>query len=426
MIGDSGRGATVSKIKYINFQGIIAMDFRPFRPLSPEPSLASRLISPPYDVMSTAEARVMGSDELSFLRVTRSELELEDGADPYAATVYTRAHENLDRLVAGGALRRIGADSYAIYRQTRGARTQIGIVGLASVAEYERSLVKRHELTRAEKEDDRTRHIDTTSAQTGPVFLAMKSELLLRELCVAITLKKPDVSAWLEHGGVAHEAWFVAADSEQGQALASFMAKSPAFYIADGHHRAASAMRVAKLKRAAGHTEGPWEHFLAVVFPAEWLEILPYNRVVSDLNGLTADGLLAAVSERFDIAPGSPVPSGRHKVSMLLSGHWYELAMKAVDENDPIASLDVAYLQDHLLAPILGITDPRRDKRIDFVGGVRGTAELEARVGHGVAFSMHPTSLSELFRVADNDQIMPPKSTWFEPKLADGMFVHSF
>lgn len=402
------------------------MDFRPFRPLCPDPTLASRLISPPYDVMSTPEARVMGADELSFLRVTRSELELEDGADPYAAEVYGRANENLDRLVAGGALRRVDGDCFAIYRQTRGARTQIGIVGLASVAEYEKNLVKRHELTRAEKEDDRTRHIDTSSAQTGPVFLAMKSDVSLRELCVAITLRKPDLSAWLEHGGVAHEAWFVPAGSAEGAALAAFMAQAPAFYIADGHHRAASAMRVAKLRREAGHTDGPWERFLAVVFPAEWLEILPYNRVVSDLNGLSVEAFLAAVSERFELAPGKPTPSGRHRVSMLLAGRWYELTMRSVDEGDPIASLDVAYLQDHLLAPVLGITDPRRDKRIDFVGGVRGTRELELRVGGGVAFSMHPTSLDELFRVADADLIMPPKSTWFEPKLADGMFVHRF
>jgi len=404
------------------------MDFRPFRPLTPSPELASRIISPPYDVMSTDEAKTIAAGEpLSFLRVTRSELELDDGANPYAAEVYRRGRENLDRLVEGHALVKAPQPIYAIYRQTRGARTQIGIVGLSSVAEYERDLVKKHELTRAEKEDDRTRHIDVTEAQTGPVFLAMRSSSELRDLCIAVTLLKPDLDGWMTYGGVRHEAWFVAADSERGQRLAALMAQSPAFYIADGHHRAASAMRVAKLRREAGHVEGPWEHFLTVVFPSEWLEILPYNRVVKDLNGLSAEAFLVAVAERFEVGPpgASPTPSARHRVSMWLGGTWRELVMKAVDEADPIASLDVAYVQDHLLAPVLGIADPRRDHRIDFVGGIRGTATLQERAGYsGVAFSMYPTSLDELFRVADAGSIMPPKSTWFEPKLADGLFVH--
>ena len=406
------------------------MDFRPFRPLVPSAELASRLITPPYDVVSTQEARaIAGHEPVSFLRVTRSELELADGADPYAADVYLRARQTLDRLVADGALVHQSRPVYAVYRQTRGAHAQIGVVGLASVAEYEAGLVKKHELTRAEKEDDRTRHIDVTAAQTGPVFLAMRADPTLEELLESTTLAPPDLGARMEsaHNGVLHEAWLVPADSPRGQKLAALLEAEPASYIADGHHRAASAARVAKLRRAAGQGAGPWDHFLAVVFPARWLKILPYNRVVSDLDGHTEEAFLAAVAERFEVGPpgASPVPGARHRVSMYLGGTWRELAMKHVDERDPIGSLDVAVLQDQLLGPLLGITDPRRDHRIDFVGGIRGTRELEARAGkQGVAFSMYPTSLDELFRVADAGLIMPPKSTWFEPKLADGLFVH--
>jgi uncharacterized protein (DUF1015 family) len=402
------------------------MDFRPFRPLCPNPSIASRLISPPYDVMSTSEARVLGADELSFLRVTRSELELSDSQDAYGPEVYALARKNLDRLIASEALVPRGRSGWAVYRQTRGAHAQLGLVGLASVREYEQGLVKKHELTRAEKEDDRTRHIDVTEAQTGPVFLAMRASSDMKDLLVEASLGKPDLDAWMANG-VRHEAWFIDEGTANGERLAKLLAETPASYIADGHHRAASAMRVARLRREQGHTEGPWEHFLAVVFPSDWLKILPYNRVVSDLNGHSEAGFLAALDAHFEVGPAGalPTPSARHVVSMYLGGTWRELRMKGVDESDAIASLDVAFLQDKLLHPLLGIADPRRDHRIDFVGGIRGTRTLEERVGAGgVAFSMYPTSLDELFRVADQDAIMPPKSTWFEPKLADGLFVH--
>jgi len=405
------------------------MDFKPFRPLRPVAELASRLVTPPYDVVSTPEARAYAGDEpLSFLRVTRSELELPDGANAYAPEVYEHARDTLKRLVAEGALVRESRPVYAVYRQTRGARAQIGIAGLASVAEYEAGLVKKHEFTRAEKEDDRTRHIDVTSAQTGPVFLAMRANDALLQLLTAMTLARPDLDAWMQNG-VRHEAWLVPADSPRGAKLAALLAAEPASYIADGHHRAASAARVAKLRHARGEGAGDWDQFLAVVFPSRWLEILPYNRVVADLGGHDEAALLAAIGEHFEVgAPGaSPTPSARHHVAMYLGGVWRELVAKNVDEADPINSLDVALLQDRLLGPVLGITDPRRDHRIDFVGGIRGTAELELRAGRsGVAFSMFPTSLDELFRVADADLIMPPKSTWFEPKLADGLFVHAF
>jgi len=405
------------------------MDFKPFKPLRPSPELASRLVTPPYDVVSTQEARAYaGADPLSFLRVTRAELELPDGADAYAPAVYARARANLDRLVADGALVRESRPVYAVYRQTRGARAQIGIVGLASVAEYEAGLVKKHELTRAEKEDDRTRHIDATSAQTGPVFLAMRASDTLLDLLTTTTLALPDLDAWM-HNGVRHEAWLVPADSPRGQKLADMLAAEPLSYIADGHHRAASAARVARLRHERGLGGGDWDHFLAVAFPARWLEILPYNRVVSDLGDTTEAQLLDGLGQHFEVGPpgARPIPSARHHIAMYLGGTWRELVAKAVDESHPIDALDVALLQERVLAPLLGIGDPRRDQRIDFVGGIRGTPELESRAGRGgVAFSMFPTSLDELFRVADAGLIMPPKSTWFEPKLADGLFVHAF
>jgi len=405
------------------------MDFKPFRPLRPGADVVARVISPPYDVVSTPEARAyVGDEALSFLRVTRSELELPDDVNPYGVDIYQRAHANLERLVAEGALVREARPVFAVYRQTRGAHAQIGVVGLASVAEYEAGLVKKHELTRAEKEDDRTRHIDVTSAQTGPVFLAMRANEALLELLVATTLAPPDLDAWMANG-VRHEAWLVQADSPRGEKLAALLAAEPASYIADGHHRAASAARVAKLRHQRGEGNGDWDRFLAVVFPARWLEILPYNRVVADLGKHDEASFLAAVAEHFEVGPpgAAPVPSARHHFAMYLGGTWRELVAKSVDEAHPIDSLDVALLQDRLLKPVLGIDDPRRDHRIDFVGGIRGVAELELRAGRsGVAFSLFPTSLDELFRVADADLIMPPKSTWFEPKLADGLFVHTF
>jgi uncharacterized protein (DUF1015 family) len=405
------------------------MDFRPFTPLRPAPEVAGRLVAPPYDVVSTQEARALAGDEpLSFLRVSRAELELPDGADPYAPDVYLRAYDNLQRLVHEGALVRESRPSYAVYRQTRGNHAQVGVVGLASVAEYEAGLVKKHELTRPDKEHDRTRHIDTTSAQTGPVFLATRDDGPLEALLVATTLTAPDIEARM-HDGVLHEAWLVPADSPRGERLAACLAAAGAAYIADGHHRAASAANVARLRRARGQGAGAWDHFLAVLFPARCLAILPYNRVLRDNNGLDEPALLAALERVCEVGPpgASPLPRARHHVAMYLCGAWRELTFSDVVEDDPIGSLDVALLQDRVLGPILGVTDPRRDPRIEFVGGVRGVVELTARAGrHGVAFSLYPTALAELCRVADAGLIMPPKSTWFEPKLADGMFVHTF
>jgi uncharacterized protein (DUF1015 family) len=404
------------------------MYFKPFDALLPEPSLAAGLIAPPYDVMNTAEARAMVDGKpFSLLRVTRSELALPDGADPYAASVYELARDTLGRLVAEGALRPAGAPVYGVYRLTRGGHQQTGLVGTASVEDYRAGLIRKHEFTRADKEDDRTRHIAVTGAQTGPVFLGCRANASFSGALEAVTARRaPDVDVTAADG-VRHEAWWV---RETGE-LEAIVGEMDVAYICDGHHRAASAARVAALGADGGPDAG---RFLAVLFSAEQLEILPYNRVVADLAGMDAETFLARLGERFIVTgPGAnPQPPVRHRLAMYLAGAWYALAPRTdvpgvINEADPVASLDVAILQDHVLAPLLGITDPRRDKRIDFVGGVRGTAELARRVdtqGVGVAFSLYPTSLDELFRVADQGDVMPPKSTWFEPKLADGMFIH--
>ncbi len=449
------------------------MRFSPFRPLRPTPAIAASLLSPPYDVVSLAEARHWAKNQpASFLRITRAELELADDASPYAPEIYLHARANLAAFLEKEWLAREAAPVYGAYRLTRGDWRQTGLVGLASVAEYRAGTVKRHELTRAEKEDDRTRHISVTGAQTGPVFLACRDAgpsgragAELGQALARVTATEPALDITTPDG-VRHEAWLI-------RDIAAFEAITTAIdalYICDGHHRAASAARVAdeRDQRDAGPASG----ILSVVFPASELRILPYHRVVADLGGHTPEAFLAELAESFDIGPpGADPDQVPHRTfAMYLEGAWRLLAPKPalVDETDPIAALDVAILQDHLLAPILGIRDPRRDARIDFVGGIRGTAELAARVdafaksatrlptpsdalaksatrlptpsdalaksatrlptpsaaGQGVAFAMHATSLGELFRAADAGLVMPPKSTWFEPKLADGLFVH--
>lgn len=405
------------------------MHFAPFDALVPDPELASEIISPPYDVMDTIEAARMAYDKAhSLLQVTRSEIAFPPGHDPYGAEVYEKARDTLQSLVADGHLKPSGRPIYGVYRLTRGDHQQTGLVGLASVTQYRDNLVKKHEFTRPEKEDDRTRHIHVTGAQTGPVFLACRASAAFSAALDAITTsRRPEVDV-LAPDGIRHEAWWV----NDTPAFERLVTDMDAFYICDGHHRAASAARVAALEAANPVAQG----FLAVLFSAEQLAILPYNRIVSDLNGLSSEEFFAALKTGFHVTgPGSDAsPPGRHRFSMYLDGEWYGLAVRpelfaAIDQNDPVIGLDVAILQDHVLQPILGINDPRRDKRVDFVGGIRGTGELELRVdenGQGVAFSMFPTSLEELFRVADRNEVMPPKSTWFEPKLADGMFIHRF
>ncbi|MEZ4268169.1 MAG: DUF1015 family protein [Myxococcota bacterium] len=408
------------------------MRLHPFRALHPRPELAADVASPPYDVVDTAEARALALGRPnSFLRVVRSEIDLPPGADPYSDAVYAGAAARLQAMIADQVLVNDPSPALWIYRLDWGPQTQIGFVGCVEVDDYVSGLVKRHEFTRRDKEDDRTRHIDTVGAHTGPVFLTCRSEPSLTALQARLTQGPPTLEVTAR--SVRHRLWRIA-DPELLAIIERAMAQFEAFYIADGHHRAASAARARDLRRAAhprAAESADFERFLAVVFPSDQLRILPYNRVVADLAGLSESGFLERLEGPFEVsAPGAPAaPVSRHEIALYLGGKWRMLRARQpiIDESDPIARLDVAILQDHLLAPVLGITDPRSDKRIDFVGGIRGTDELERRVdaqGGGCAFSMVATSIEELLAVADAGMVMPPKSTWFEPKLASGLLIH--
>ncbi|PIE17407.1 MAG: hypothetical protein CSA66_05880 [Proteobacteria bacterium] len=408
------------------------MKLHPFRALRPAPEHAQAVMSPPYDVVSAAEARAFAEgNPRSFFHVTRPEIDLPDGVDPYGAGVYEAGAAALRRLRDDGTMIVDEAPAVWLYRLTRGDHVQVGFVGCADVDDYAAGRVKKHELTRKKKEDDRTQHILTLGAQAGPVLLACRVSDAIAAARESLTSRPAELR--LEAAdGVLHELWAVREASALSQ-LAEAFAPLDAFYIADGHHRAASAERVRDAMVAEGKVDGPWQRFLVVVFPDDQLEIMDYNRVVADLNGLEPDDFLARVFEKFHIGDqgAKAAPSGHHRFGMYLDGAWRQLTARTeiVDDADPIRSLDVAILQDHLLGPILGIGDPRTDPRIDFVGGIRGTDALSARVdaaGQGVAFAMYPTSLAELFAVADAGLIMPPKSTWFEPKLASGLFLNLF
>lgn len=407
------------------------MDFRAFRGLRPPVELVDEVACPPYDVVNSEEARerVVGKPR-SLLHVTRPEVDLPADVDVHADVVYETAAANFRRFLAEGTLVQDAAPAYYIYRQVWGSHVQTGVMGAASVDEYDRGLVKKHEHTRRDKEDDRARHTDVLGANAGPVFLAYHADPALDALTAAVTDAPP--TAEVEADGVRHILWAVT-DSARIDAFRAAYARVSAFYVADGHHRAASASRTRALRqsRNPGHTgDESYNRFMAVVFPHDQLRILAYNRVVRDLNGLDRDGLLAAVGERFEVTPASDsVPTEPQTFRMLLDGAWHALRPRAgtFPAGDPVRSLDVAILQDNLLAPVLGIGDPRTDQRIDFVGGIRGTGELERRAASGwaIAFSMYPTSLEQLMSVADAGQVMPPKSTWFEPKLRSGLVVHS-
>ena len=417
------------------------MRLHPFRALHPTPASVRAVVSPPYDVMSTPEARAMvHGNPLSFLHVVRPEVDLPEGTDPHADEVYDTARANLERLVERGALVRDEQPALWLYQLKMGDHTQTGYVGCAEVEDYAQGRIKKHEHTRRDKEDDRARHVDTTNANTGPVFLTCRGTKELTYLPVELADGPPDLDV-VGPGGVRHTLWAVRDRDALDRIAAAFEAED-AFYIADGHHRAASAFRARELRRArtpGAPAEAPWERFLAVVFPADALRIMPYNRVVVDLGDgqggapRTVDAFLEAVGERFEVGPpaGPASPPRRGTFSLYVGGAWrlltpYPETLRAAGD-DPVDSLDVALLQTHLLEPVLGIEDPRTDPRIDFVGGIRGTDELVHRVdqqGGGCAVSMYPTSIGDLLAVADAGRVMPPKSTWFEPKLASGLLVH--
>jgi uncharacterized protein (DUF1015 family) len=399
----------------------------PFRALRPLPDVAARVSSVPYDVVSTEEARALAAgNPLSFLHVTRSEIDLPPDTDPYADRVYEQAVLNFEELKRSAPLVLEPEPSVYFYRLRVGAHEQTGLAACYSLDEYDRDLIKKHERTRRDKEDDRTRHIVSLRAQTGVVFLTYRAASEIDAIAARVCGGGP-LYDFTAPDGVTHTIW--RAGRDETHALAAAFSRVPALYIADGHHRAASAARTRDTLRAQSVTGGESETFLAVAFPDSQVQILPYNRVVRDLAGLTPDAFLAQVKARVPVRDGQPSPSRKGDVSMYVGGRWFTLELRSSDRpaGDRIGALDVSVLQRTLLEEVLRVSDPRTDKRIDFVGGIRGPAELEALVTGGraaVAFSMFPVTVEDLMAIADAGGVMPPKSTWFEPKLRDGLLIH--
>jgi uncharacterized protein (DUF1015 family) len=406
---------------------------RPFRGLRPLPERAMDVAAPPYDVLSSEEARVRARGKpWSFLHVSKPEIDLPPGTNAYAPEVYAKGAENLQRMIDAGILSRDSDDRFYAYRLTMGNHVQTGLVAVASIADYDRNRIRKHEFTRPDKEDDRVHQIEALGAQTGPVLVAYPTappvDDILRQATTATA--DDDITA---DTGVRHTIWTIRDAQSVTRLVAAFDAM-PAVYIADGHHRSAAASRVAALRRARNphHTgEENYNYFLIVAFPYRETQILPYNRIVTDLGGLSTEQFLQRLLDGFNVErsakPVAPARSG--EFGLYVGGQWYRLVIHAglIPIGDPVARLDVSLLADHLLSPILGIHDPRTDRRVDFVGGIRGLDELEKRVDSGqaaAAFSMHPTRMEDLMAVADKGEVMPPKSTWFEPKLADGLVSH--
>jgi uncharacterized protein (DUF1015 family) len=393
---------------------------KPFRALRPDPAVAADVASVPYDVVNAEEARVLAAgNPLSFLHVTRSEIDVAQGVGPYAAAVYEQAHRNFEELKRSAPLVLDDQPALYWYRLRMGRHEQIGVAGTFAIDEDERGLIKKHEKTRPDKEDDRTRHIGELGAQTGLVLLTHRAAAEVDDLARGVVRRRP-LYDFTASDGVAHTIW--PATAEERDALVRAYAAFDALYIADGHHRAASAARA---RRSRPNTS---DFVVAVAFPDKQMQILPYNRVVKDLGGETAASFLTKLRTVGAVKEGTASPSRQGEVSVLLAGHWHSLQLPAPDPGTPRADqLDVEVLQQRVLAPLLGIADPRTDKRIDFVGGIRGTAELEKLVSSGqaaIAFSMYPVGVADLMAIADAGGIMPPKSTWFEPKLRDGLLIH--
>ncbi|HEU4588952.1 MAG TPA: DUF1015 family protein [Gemmatimonadales bacterium] len=406
------------------------MRFRAFRALRPRPDLAARVASVPYDVVNRSEAAALAEgNPHSFLHVGRSDIDLPADTDPYDPQVYATARAALDRFESEGTLVRDQEPAVFLYRQVMDGRAQTGVVGCVHIDDYERDVIRKHEKTRKDKEDDRTRHVLTLNANAEPVFLTYRSAEELDRLMAADSAGAP-LYDFTAPDGVRHSVWRVA----HPKAYAEAFGQVPVAYVADGHHRSASAWRAGKERRAAAgaaNDDAEYNWFLAVLFPASQLHILPYNRVVTDLRGLTPDAFRAQLSELGRLErTTNPRPPAPGSFCFFFDGGWECLTLDpaSIDCGDPIRSLDVSLLQERVLEPILGIADPRTDHRIDFVGGIRGTGELERRVRSGemaLGISMYPTTVEQLMAVSDAGEIMPPKSTWFEPKLRSGLFVHT-
>ena len=408
--------------------------FRPFKAVRPTPELASKVAALPYDVMNSQEAREMVvGNPYSFLHVDKAEIDLDPSIDLYDEKVYEKAASNLKKMQEDGTYIQDKKPCFYIYQQIMDGRAQSGIVGCASIDDYLNNRVKKHELTRAEKEADRIHHVDTCDANTGPIFLTYRDKAEISGMVHGWMKDHKPVYDFVAEDGITHTVWVIDDDNVVKKLEESF-AQIPAFYIADGHHRAASAVRVGQRRRAANPNysgEEEFNFFLAVLFPDSELKIMDYNRVVHDLNGNSPKEFMEKLSKVFEISEynnGMCSPKERHTAGMYMDGKWYLLKAKkgTYDPKDPVDSLDVSILQKNVLTPILGIDDPRTSDRISFVGGIRGLKELERLVdgGKAVAFAMYPTGLDELMNIADTNNIMPPKSTWFEPKLRSGIFVH--
>ncbi len=403
---------------------------RPFPALRPAAGRAEEVAAPPYDVLNSAEARerVKGRP-LSFLHISKPEIDLPEGTDPHDASVYAKGKESFEQMLREGVLVQDQQPGYYLYRLIMGSHQQIGLVAAASVPAYDTHRIRRHEFTRPDKERDRVRQIDTLNCQTGPVFLTYRHNETINKIVAAITSGEPEVAITADDG-IEHALWTVT-DQPTIETITHTFDAMDAIYIADGHHRSAAASRVCASRKAANpnHTgDEAYNYFLTVIFPDDQMMILDYNRVITDLNGLDPASFLERVAERFEVTRSASAarPQGSAEFGMYLNGDWYRLKIRPdlIPADDPVAQLDVSLLADNLIEPVLGIGDPRRDRRIDFVGGIRGLEALERRVDSGemaVAFALYPTSMDQLMRVADANAVMPPKSTWFEPKLADGL-----
>lgn len=422
-------GAALYTTEVLGYAPVVAT-VRPFTALRPPVSIVERVASPPYDVISTKEARQLAlGNDASFLYVSRPEIALAEGVDEHSDAVYDEGKKQLLRFVERGLLVRDAEPHLYVYAQRMGAHRQVGVVACVSVDEYVTDRIKKHEKTRADKEDDRTRHIDTLAAHDEPVFLTYRAHASI-DAAVALAMAATPAYDFSSADGVHHQVWPIAASAEAqpGRTIAELFARHvDVMYVADGHHRSAAAARVHAARKGDG---GEHDVFLAVIFPHDQMNILPYNRVVRDTAGRSAKELLAVLCERFDVTPASqPAPTERGTFHVFIGDGWHGVRPRSIAGSDPVSRLDCQICQDQILAPIFGIEDPRRDANIDFVGGIRGHEELERRVVSGeasIAIYLYPTSVSEVMAVSDAGLIMPPKSTWFEPKLKSGLFVHTF